>query len=490
MDKRIIINETDATTSSTALGSTDVVYVPGFSYYPEEVKISEKVSAYYGKVGEPVLCTSLTQFKEQFGDKPAYFKTDQYYPVFEVDATGKAVKSGFGEWAIPPKQDAQDENGTVMFAAYAADPSYMYACELLSKGIPVIYERLNKLGVEADNCDISVETFYTEFIKALTETDLGVERTLLTSENLPIKYLTSGGYPTFEYYDMTTGILVQQMTALAVKRGDVIALIDHTNYPTRKLYGGTPQQPGSSVFANIQGQFQETLEQGTYAAMITPWANYTLESNITQGDATFDGNFPGSFAYLACLANVIRTNPSWSTIAGVIRGNVPMLNKLCTDKVLTNAIANAYQPDPYDDEEKERSNNTVCINAITNIKGYGHCIWGNRTLRPQVIGAQGYALNFLNIRNLICDIKKAAYDVSVSLMFEPNSMVLWGNFKGALTPTLDKMKATQGIADYQIVKLESNTKTKLAAQINIYPMYSVEKFKININITDEEVNVA
>ena len=112
---------------------------------------------------------------------------------------------------------------------------------------------------------------------------------------------------------------------------------------------------------------------------------------------------PGSFAYLISLAKSIKTNPNWLSISGVSRGLVPNLQSLHVDSLLTNAIADYYQP-----ESTDSSGNRVCINAITRISNYGYCIWGNRTLQAQSVSRVGFATRFLNLRYFLCDVKKQA----------------------------------------------------------------------------------
>ena len=56
-----------------------------------------------------------------------------------------------------------------------------------------------------------------------------------------------------------------------------------------------------------------------------------------------------------------------------------------------------------------------------NIRPYGYCIWGNRTLNEN----NGLvASSFMNIRTLVNEVKKTVYSVAKSLTFELNNDVL------------------------------------------------------------------
>ena len=218
----------------------------------------------------------------------------------------------------------------------------------------------------------------------------------------------------------------------------------------------------------------------TYATMITPWCTFRLNGLYTDESQL---ELPGSFAYLKCLAQMLNSDSDWFAVAGVSRGLVPDLKSLCTVTPLTNRIADSYQPEPNSKGEG------VAINAITNVKPYGYCLWGNRTLRMQRSSRPGFALNFLNIRNLVSDVKKQAYLAAKSLMFEQNNEILWLNFKSLLTPLLDQMVSGEGLSAYKLIKNVSQDKTRLSATIRLYPVYAVESFEIEITLEDEEVTV-
>lgn len=260
---------------------------------------------------------------------------------------------------------------------------------------------------------------------------------------------------------------------MAQARGDCIAFIDHTDNPSRPLTGK------DSVFSvvNGSGAFPVGSDEDLFAVMFTPWANYATDKYSTYGTR----RFPASYAYFLSLAKSIRTNPSWLAIAGVSRGQVPLLSSLNTDDKLTNAIADNYQP--------ENGNNDYgsSINAITYINGYGYCLWGNRTLRLSTENRVGSAMGYLNLRNMVCDIKKLAFMSAQRLLFEQNTDILWVNFKSYMTPLLDQLVSGGGISSYKLIKNQSDNKAKLSATIRIYPIYAVDQFEISVVLSDEEV---
>lgn len=292
---------------------------------------------------------------------------------------------------------------------------------------------------------------------------------LVDKDQYNIKYITSGGYPVYEYNGNS---IVNQMTALAKQRGDCIALIDHTNIPGRDLLGS------DSLIYAVQNNIVPSSE-AVYSSMFTPWGRYSVSASYgTDIDLSEGINLPASFAYLMCLANSIANNPSWYSIAGASRGRVPHLMSVDTERPITNSVANVYQ-----------NNDSVSINPITYIAPYGQCIWGNRTLLDNSVKRGTTALSFLNIRNMVCDIKKQVYIACQTLMFDQNTEILWNNFTSMITPLLDSMVTGSGLKSYQIIRLESSEKSTIRASIRVYPVYAVEAFEITLYLSDNEVTV-
>lgn len=311
---------------------------------------------------------------------------------------------------------------------------------------------------------------YYQNVVVIEDGKAGIYENLKDKGEYTVKYLTSGGYPTYEFGE---NVVVAGMIDTAANRGDCIALIDHTDNTDRSLNDKNPTSVYYSVYQNSMNG--GLFAQGTYASMFTPWAKYSVPRSAISLD------MPGSFAYLSALGIALQTNDRWLAIAGATRGVVPNFISACTKERLTNALADAYT-------QRDR----IAINPITVIKPYGNLIWGNRTLYTAT-GTAGNNLNawsFLNYRNMASDIKKLVYETAKRYTFEQNSDILWINFKSGITPLLDKMKSGYGIVDYKITKGETKEKAKLVAVITIIPIYPVEDFDITLVVEDEEVSVS
>lgn len=297
--------------------------------------------------------------------------------------------------------------------------------------------------------------------------------------NYSIKYLTAGGYPVFEYNNNS---LVTAMLDLAENRGDCVAIIDHTNNPYRQT---NVDRPGSLYQAVISSD-AITSGAGEFGAMFTPWCSFNrTTSDKDSEDKILDNStiqLGGSFAYLGALADSLKTNAPWMAIAGSTRGKVQNLSDNGVTVRIPNGAADYMQPRSTEDHVG------VAVNAITDIKPYGNVIWGNRTLKKNDDNL--VATSFLNVRNLISDVKKLCYRTARKLTFEQNNDILWVNFKSMIAPTLDRMVSGYGLSGYKFVRdtehEKANTKATLCAKIYLYPVYPVEDFYVTIVLQDDD----
>lgn len=504
--QRIVINEQDLTTAGFAAGNVNIAYVPGFAEINKDYKYVIGLDStvdlvaqdgkpetpsdvadgdlYYeiasGRCWErvdgewavcdpterdmfipentPVLCSNLNEFETYFGKEPV---------VFDGVVSYDNITDGFADnaKAAIPFVDAGD-----------FDKSYMYAKELLNMGIAVLYDAF----VDRDDSNYGERKTGAQSRINYLYSNLSSHLELLKDKGeYDVKFITSGAYPTFEF---NKNAIITTALSVAAERGDCLVLIDHTDKPERKL-AATNDKSVYYAVANDKSEYA-VKTNAQYGAMITPWAAYTLPIGVrlTDEDGTTktynQAILPGSFAYLACIGQSIQYNPDWYAAAGVTRGLVPYIVKLDTIELMSNVIADSYQ-----------DRDTININAITNIKPYGLSIWGNRTLFNNATKGNLTASSFLNIRNLVCNVKKVVYTAAKKCIFEQNTDVLWANFKAMITPTLDQMVTGSGIKGYKIIKKATTEKAKLVAVIKLIPIYALEQIEVTIQLVDDEISV-
>lgn len=277
-----------------------------------------------------------------------------------------------------------------------------------------------------------------------------------------IRFLTAGA---FEHSvpgspsgleDDGTNLLMMQCAKL---RGDAVALIDHPQTLT--------------AASDIKDYVGTVGEEASFGAMFSPWGTFV------EGAQTL--TLPGSYSFLAAYASAAASNvPSWFAIAGSIRGAVPGLTGLTAN--FGSFDINVLQGRSTDEADLD-TNEGIAINPIAFIRPFGILIWGNRTLKANVGGTT--ALSFLNVRNLVSELKKVLYGAARTLTFEQNSDVLWVKFTSLIYPTLDRMLSGNGITGYKVIKQPTTAKARLKATVRIFPIEAVEDFELSVVLEDE-----
>lgn len=381
---------------------------------------------------------------------------------------------------VTSDMESLNKDGVVV-PLYSRDLGYVMTISLLNQGLPVQYAGLYEIEVDPSRIDSvrpimpteeHIQNFYKEY------QDKG---------KYDIKFITPGAL-----YD-NVKVLHNCMECAAV-RGDAIATLslptkglDNTqkieNYIKENLQDFATSKPVRRT-VHWADKTKTTETYGTYSALFVPNIIMNL-SGIKYDGGSVDINkviFPAYFNYLLCFAKHTVNNPDWFAIAGSIRGQSP--------KTFIPLIKFG---DADVDILEDRSNikNHVASNPICNIAPYGDIIWGNRTMHPLSVPSNGQgdiiqltASSFLNIRHLCCDLKKAIYQAGRRYSFDPNSDVLWFNFKSAVKPILENMMNNQGIRSYQIIRVKTNKKAVAVARVIITPIEAVEDFDIMVELAD------
>lgn len=423
------------------------------------------------------------------------------YPAYYV------IKTGVDEAGVA----YEGQNGS-----YVEDRITHYgnqmAYELLGLGYTVLFKKIDELDdkafatvMKADYVIDSETGFVLEdahgakilkptasAINAISE--LAFWECLKDKSTYDFRYLVTGlmtgndqaNTAILEVADHSEEILLDD-ASITDGRGDCIALIDLDC----KSYSGKTQSEAIPYLAKEAAKWSST-----YAACFAPYVTY-----IMADDPDYNNNktFPASFHYLACAANSSNNNYSeWYANAGYTRG-VSKYTIESTGCKFGEIAVQALEPRFLLKVGQEKTvdekgmaymkdiNATVAINLIIKIKS-SYYLWGNRTGKK--LGTRGasdgdlVAQHFLNIRQLSTTIKKQIYVTCRRLTFDPNSNMLWINFRSLLTPMLEQMKADQGIKDYKFVKNVTDRKALLSAKVRIVPIEAVEDFDIGLYLED------
>ena len=235
----------------------------------------------------------------------------------------------------------------------------------------------------------------------------------------------------------------------------------------------------TGAYTDVAEEFKTGKWEDKFAAAFAPEIKIPCKQFDKELGLTGDFvTFPAGFGYLLAFATSTKHNPTWFAVAGNARGRSGYSMEP-TYKYGTAAI----------DLFQSRDSGKVNINPICNIRPFGNIIWGNRTLCP--VGNSGsdlqddlVASNFLNVTNLVIDIKKKVYEACRKLTFEQNTDTLWSRFTAEIEPLLDSMVSGNGIEGYKLSKKEADVKAKMVATIRIVPIEAVEDFDITVEMGD------
>lgn len=317
---------------------------------------------------------------------------------------------------------------------------------------------------------------YNNYSEAVSETKAEVEKLTATKKDLE-ETVNASQFTKADFNSVNKCIA----DLAANGRGDCIALveIDESSY----LNATSEDKPEKLISAAITDMSDAIADKGAYCAVTVPSVVYKMTADAAYGD---NKRFPGAFHYLTCFINSLKLGfNEWYAAAGYTRGVSNYTIDYTTVKLGEVAI-NALEPRNI---SKETDPAFAC-NVIANFRG-SYYLWGNRTAAKlgdvnSVTDGDLKAKHFLNIRQLCTTIKKQLYVACRRFTFDPNSDTLWFNFVNAIKPTLEAMKADQGIRDYKVLKVVENNpkKATLKAKIRIIPIEAVEDFEIEVSLED------
>ena len=126
---------------------------------------------------------------------------------------------------------------------------------------------------------------------------------------------------------------------------------------------------------------------------------------------------------------------------------------------------------------------TSKVNPIATFPGSGISVFGQKTLQKKKS-----ALDRVNVRRLLIDLKKFLGDVGKTLVFEQNTIATRNGFLATVNPYLESVVQRQGLYAYRIVMDDSNNtpdtidRNQLIGQVFIQPAKTVEFVVLDFTI--------
>jgi phage tail sheath protein FI len=228
-------------------------------------------------------------------------------------------------------------------------------------------------------------------------------------------------------------------------RGDAIIILDLKNY------GATVT--GTTTTA--------TSLDTSYAASYWPWVQ------ITDPDSQQLVWVPASTMIPGVYANNDRTAEAWFAPAGINRGGLGSVRQ--AERKLTQS----NRDELYSGK----------VNPIATFPGRGVVVFGQKTLQTQAS-----ALDRVNVRRLLIELKSFISQVADNLVFEQNTVSTRNQFLSQVNPYLENVQQRQGLFAFQVVMDETNNtadvidRNQLVGAIYIQPTRTAEFIYLDFNI--------
>jgi phage tail sheath protein FI len=257
-----------------------------------------------------------------------------------------------------------------------------------------------------------------------------------------------------------SGVVNEIIDVCKVSRGDCLGIID----PPANL---KPQEVVKWHNGQLGGSGDPAITlNSSYAALYWPWLQ-VLDS-LNEQDLWLP---PSGFAAETMAFNDFQNDP-WFAPAGLTRGKITGIKKA------------QYQPNQGDRDVLYSSGNAV--NPITTFAANGVVIWGQRTLQREPT-----ALDRVNVRRLLIQLRLVVDAASRQLVFQPNDNTLWRRFVNLINPVLEGVKQRRGLVDFKVV-MDSTTNTpdvieqnQAVGNIFLKPTKAAEIIVLNFIVTTQ-----
>ena len=124
------------------------------------------------------------------------------------------------------------------------------------------------------------------------------------------------------------------------------------------------------------------------------------------------------------------------------------------------------------------------VNPIATFPGQGTVVYGQKTLQQKAS-----ALDRVNVRRLLIELKNYISQIGNGLVFEQNTIATRNSFLAQVNPYLDSIQQRQGLYAYKVVMDDTNNtadvidRNQLVGQIYIQPTKTAEFIYLTFNVT-------
>ena len=249
-------------------------------------------------------------------------------------------------------------------------------------------------------------------------------------------------------------------------------LFDDVNTHTGQITNiiNNTQNRGDNIFVMDLASYDSTVSEVTtqaatrntsYAASYWPWLQTVDPDTGARVWVPASTMVPGVYAY-----NDSVSEP-WFAPAGINRGGLTTVIRAEQKLTQTN------RDDLY----------TGKVNPIATFPGTGVVVYGQKTLQTRAS-----ALDRVNVRRLLIELKSYISQVANNLVFEQNTVATRNNFLAQVNPYLTSVQQRQGLYAFRVIMDDSNNtadvidRNQMVGQIYIQPTKTAEFIYLNFNV--------
>jgi phage tail sheath protein FI len=200
-------------------------------------------------------------------------------------------------------------------------------------------------------------------------------------------------------------------------------------------------------------------------------AAYSPDVVLRINNTGLEQQVPPSVAVLGAYSQNDKLAYSWFAPAGLTRGALPTVSSLVLPVEFTRENLDTL----YDAK----------INPLTKFPGTGVVVWGQKTLL-----ASESALDRVNVRRLLIEIRRQVRAVANTILFEPNRESTLANFRSRVNPILQRVQEASGVVRYR-VQIDTTTTTQadvenntIRGKIYIQPTRTAEFVALDFVVTN------
>ena len=237
---------------------------------------------------------------------------------------------------------------------------------------------------------------------------------------------------------------LDSIISLVEGRGDAIAVID------LEQYGATVSNTTAAA----------GTVNSSYAAAYWPWLQ-TQSSTGKNEWVPASTVIPGVYAFTDSAA------APWFAPAGLVKGGIP----------------NVIQAERKVSREQRDLLYRANVNPIATFPGQGIAVYGQKTLQKKAS-----ALDRVNVRRLLIELKRFIGGQANNLVFEQNTIATRNKFLAIVNPYLESVVQRQGLYAYRVVMDDSNNtadivdRNQIVGQIFIQPAKTAEFVVLDFTI--------